>query len=88
MKYLPPLLVALVAGCASPTIPTSYGDMNAEQMRALAADKNATITCAMATSMLNKVVVVYVMLDKTAIVSGTISVSGEDCSAKIIAAPK
>ena len=86
MKYLLPLL--LLAGCASPAIPTSYGDMSAEQMRALASDKNATITCAMATSLLNKVVVVYVMLDKSAIISGSISVSGEDCTAKIIASPK
>ena len=86
MKYLIPLLI--LAGCASPTIPNSYGDMSAEQMRALASDKNATITCAMATSMLNKVVVVYVMLDKSAIIGGSVSVSGEDCTAKIVAVPK
>ena len=88
MKHTLLLLLAVLAGCASPSLPPSYGDMSAEQMRALASDKNATITCAMATSLLNKVVVVYVMLDKSAIVSGSVSVSGEDCTAKIVAAPK
>ena len=88
MKHLLPLLVALVAGCASPTIPTSHGEQSPDQIKAMTADKNVTITCAMATNLLNKLIVVTVMFDKSAIVSGSVSVSGEDCTAKIVAAPK
>jgi hypothetical protein len=76
MKYALLALLALT-GCASPSFPTE----------ALIGDKNATASCAVVNSPWGRGVVIQVILDKTAIVSGSVVVS-PDCSVTITAEQK
>jgi len=73
MKYL--LLVLALAGCAQ--TPQNYdpSKMSAEQLKAVAADKNATVSCGKVVAATGTAVVVFVNLDKSAIpVNGSVTV--------------
>jgi hypothetical protein len=74
------LLVAmLLSGCAAMWQPK----MDAEQLKAVAADKNAGMTCATVTGMYGTVKIVTVNMDKSVIANGAVTVDGEKCSATI-----
>lgn len=83
-----PLIVAgigavlLCAGCASMWQPK----MDADQLKALAADKNAGVSCATVTGMYGTVKYATVNLDKSVIPNGSITLDGEKCSATITTA--
>jgi len=76
MKYAIALCSILV-GCASPSFPTE----------ALVNDKNATASCAVVNSPWGRGIVIQVILDKAAIVSGSVVVSN-DCTVTINAEQK
>ena len=76
MKYAICFL-AILTGCASPSFPTE----------ALVNDKNATASCAVVNSPWGRGIVIQVILDKAAIVSGSVVV-GNDCTVTITAEPR
>lgn len=64
-----------LAGCALPGFSTQ--SLSAEQLKASAADKNASAVCATGTGPWGKVNTVYVNVDKSSISNGTVSVDSE-----------
>ena len=73
MKYL--LLVLALAGCAQAPQNFDPSKMSAEQLKAVASDKNATVSCGRVVAATGTAVVVYVNLDKSAIpVNGSVTV--------------
>lgn len=76
MKYIFVLVAAAtLAGCALPGFSTQ--SLSAEQLKASAADKNASAVCATGTGPWGKVNTVYVNVDKASITNGTVTVDAE-----------
>lgn len=76
------LYVGTLQGCASMWQPK----LDADQLKAMAADKNAGVTCATVTGMYGTVKYATVNLDKSVIPNGSVTVDGEKCSATITTA--
>lgn len=75
-------LLLSCSGCASMWQPK----LDADQLKAMAADKNAGVTCATVTGMYGTVKYATVNLDKSVIPNGSVTVDGEKCSATITTA--
>lgn len=72
----------LLAGCASSYLPADPSRMTPEQLAAVARDKGASASCAEVSTLTMTTRLVYVLLDKGAIPSGTVTV-GADCAVRI-----
>jgi ABC-type Fe3+-hydroxamate transport system substrate-binding protein len=70
MKLTMVLLAVLLTGCAT----TGGQDMSAEQLRAVAADKNFSAVCSTVTGLWGQGKFVFVNIDKSVVVNGAISV--------------
>ena len=90
MKTLTALLITLLmlmmAGCAN-TLPADPTKMSPEQLREMAKDKNANISCGVVNSPYGRGVMTYVVLDKSVVIDGSVTVDNE-CKVSIISAPK
>jgi starvation-inducible outer membrane lipoprotein len=88
MKYA--LLVLFLAGCAQ--VPQNYdpSKMSAEQLKAIASDKNATVSCAKVVGTGGTGVVVFVTLDKSTIPANGAVVVDAECKTTVTltASPK
>jgi len=72
------LILTLLAGCASAPGGFDPSKLNADQLKALAAEKDATISCGLLTSVYGRGVAVYVNFDKGTIpANGTITIDAE-----------
>jgi hypothetical protein len=88
VKTIAALLLLALAGCMStPTLPIDYRAMSAEQLKALSSDRNAIASCSLIRGPWGSGVVTYIMLDKAAVIAGSITI-GSDCVATITADPK
>ena len=82
------LLVTLLAGCAQ--VPQNYdpSKMSADQLKAIASDKNATVSCAKVVGTGGTGVVVFVNLDKSTIpVNGSVTVDDACKTTVLLTAP-
>ena len=75
------VLSALVSGCMGAVLPYNPEKMQADQIKALVADKNASVTCA-TTDTPYKGNVIHLNLDKGVVVHGEVTVN-RDCSVTI-----
>ena len=78
MRFTPILAALALTGCVgAPTIPADPAKMTPEQLRAVASDKNANVSCVVANSPYGRGVMTYAVLDKGIVVNGTVSVDNE-----------
>lgn len=77
---LPILAVIITAACVA--LPGNPEKMTAEQLAAWAKDKNANIACGTATNMAGRANLSYVVLDRSVIPSGSVTVD-PDCKITI-----
>jgi hypothetical protein len=73
MRYLL-LVVLLLAGCAGLQ---SNPNLSADQLKAMASDKNATVLCSKVVGAFGTVKTVYVVLDQRVISDGTVTTDDE-----------
>jgi len=85
MRYLIPIV--LLAGCTS--LPSAYdpSKLSPEQIKATVADKSATVACGLVTGTYGRATTVYVNLDKTSVVDGTVTVNAECVTTVTLTAP-
>lgn len=76
MKLTICVLAFVLSGCASFNAPT----MSADQLKAVAADKNFSAVCATGTGVWGTVKTVYVNVDKSVVPNGGITVDSNTCS--------
>jgi len=74
-KLLLITLITVLSGCVS--LPVDPTKMSAEQLKEWAKDKNANIVCGIVNSPYGRGIATYVVLDKTVIFNGTVTVDGE-----------
>lgn len=80
---LAPLLIAL-SGCAGLGLGgTPNASLSAEQMKAMASDKNANAFCGVASGPWGKVITTYVVVDKSVLSDGGFAVD-ENCKVQLI----
>jgi hypothetical protein len=79
------LVVLFMTGCA--TLPADPASMSADQIKALALDKNASVACTVINSPYGRGVATFVNLDRAVIAHGTVSVDAE-CKVTITNSPK
>ena len=85
MKYA--LLLVALAGCT--TMPADPASMSPEQLREWSKDKSASVSCVVGRNATGTVTMMAVNLDKSSIVSGSVTVKpGSDCETAITADPK
>lgn len=75
------LAASFATGCASTQ------NMSAEQLRAVAADKNFSAVCSNVTGVYGMAKTVYVNVDRTVVVNGGISVDPNTCAITMTNAP-
>lgn len=80
-----PLAIALLllAGCST-TLPADPAGMSPEQLRELARDRSAVLSCVSTRSLAVDVTAIYIVLDRSVISSGSIEV-GEACRVRVVA---
>lgn len=80
-----PLAIALLllAGCST-TLPADPAGMSPEQLREIAKDRSAVLSCVSTRSLAVDVTAVYLVLDRSVISSGSIEV-GEACRVRVVA---
>lgn len=75
------LLSALLAGCVGSPVAYDPSKLGADQLKALAADRNALGSCTRATSVYGVVTTVFFQVDRATIpVGGSLTVDGESCN--------
>lgn len=80
------VLAALAAGgCATSALPGDPAKMTAEQLRELAKDRSAAISCLSTSSLAVDVVALYVTIDR-AVITGGLEI-GAGCEVRLIGAP-
>lgn len=79
-----PIAIALllVAGCST-TLPADPAGMSPEQLREIAKDRSAVLSCVSTRSLAVDITAVYVVIDRSVISSGSIDV-GNDCRIQVV----
>jgi len=68
---------AILTGCAGVTLPADPSKMSPQQLSAMARDKNANVSCAVAAGPWGKGSAVFVVMDQAPKFSGTVVVDSE-----------
>jgi hypothetical protein len=87
-RTLPALIIAAaLTGCATSTLPGDPAGMSAEQLRELAKDRSASISCLSTQSLAVDIVALYITLDRSVITSGGVEIS-DGCQVRLHTAPR
>jgi hypothetical protein len=75
------------AGCAAPSLPGDPAGMSAEQLRELAKDRSASISCISTQSLAVDIVALYITLDRSVISAGGVEIA-DGCQVRLQTAPR
>jgi hypothetical protein len=81
------LLALALAGCAGQQLPGDPSRATPEQIKAMAADRNANVACSVGTGPWGKVTLLFAALDRGVIPNGVVSID-PDCKTVIDTRPK